>query len=116
MGIFKYYISMTRRFYFENIKESDKQLLEKYFQEKKLVRLAKLLQHGNWELAKFISNAKYHQRHNVFIVRLGLNFAGKNLRSEEKSQSSLLEAFDLALDRIINQLRKIESKKHKSRV
>lgn len=103
---------MVTRFYFENIRESDKQLLEKYFQEKKLNRLSKLLLHGNFELAKFAVNAKYHQRHSIFLVRLGLNFAGKDLRSEEKSHSSLPEAFDLALDRIISQLRKSESRLH----
>ncbi|MBI2626165.1 MAG: HPF/RaiA family ribosome-associated protein [Candidatus Nealsonbacteria bacterium] len=103
---------MTTRFYFKNIKESDKQLLEAYFQEKKIARLEKLLLRGNLELAKFAVDAKYHERHSIFIIRLGLNFAGKDLRSEEKSHSSLLEAFDLAFDRIINQLRKVESKKH----
>lgn len=103
---------MTTRFYFENIRESDKGLLEKYFQEKKEKRLSKLLLHGNFELAKFVVNAKYHQRHDTFLVRLGLDFAGKDLRSEEAGHT-LVESFDLAFDRIINQLRKFESKKHK---
>ena len=103
---------MTTRFYFEKIKEADKRLLEKYFQEKKFIRLKKLLQHGNFELAKFVVNAKHHERRNTFIVRIGLNFAGENLRSEKNGHGSLLEAFDLAFDRIINQLRKVENKKH----
>lgn len=102
---------MTTRFCFENIEEADKRLLEKYFQEKKLVRLEKLLQHGNLGLAKFISDAKYHQRHDAFIVRLGLNFGRNDLRAEDKG-STLFEAFDLAFDRVISQLRKIESKRH----
>lgn len=103
---------MTTRFYFENIKESDKRLLEDYFAEKKIGRLERLLQHGNLELAKFAVNAKYHQRRNAFIVRVGLGFAKKSLRSQEISHANLLEAFDLALDRVINQLRKSESKLH----
>lgn len=102
---------MTARFYFEKIKELDKRFLEKYFQEKKISRLEKLLLHGNFGLAKFVVNAKYHQRHNVFIVRIGLNLAKNDLRSEEQCHT-LLEAFDLAFDRIINQLRKTESKLH----
>lgn len=102
---------MTTRFYFENIREPDKQILKDYFQEKKIGRLEKLLLHGSFALAKFDVNAKYHQRHDAFIVRIGLNFAAKNLRSEEKGQT-LLEAFDMAFDRIINQLRKVESKLH----
>ena len=102
---------MTSRFYFEKIEESQKHLLEDYFQKKKLVRLEKLLRHGDLGLAKFAANAKYHQRHNVFIIRLGLNFAGKDLRSEEKGRN-LLETFDLAFSRLINQLRKTEGKLH----
>ena len=102
---------MTVRFYFENIKDSNKWLLEEYFQKKKFVRLKKLLQHGNFELAKFVINAKYHQRHDVFIVRLGLNFAKHDLAAQEQGRG-LLEVFDLAFDCIINQLRKFESKKH----
>ena len=103
---------MTTRFYFQNIKESDKRLLEKYFHEKKFARLQKLLQRpqggrSNFELAKFVVNVKYHERHSIFIVRLGLNFAGRDLRGEEKSHGGLLEAFDLAFDRIISQLRKV---------
>ena len=102
---------MTARFYFEKIEESDKRVLEDYFRDKKLVRLEKLLQRGNLELAKFVVSAKYHQRHDTFIVRLGLNFVQKNLNSQE-SGHTLLEAFDLAFDRIINQLRKSESRLH----
>lgn len=105
---------MITRFYFEKIKEQDKRFLENYFQEKKLIRLEKLLQHGNLELAKLVVSVKYHQRHNVFAVRLGLNFAGKDLRSEEPGHT-LLESFDSAFNRIINQLRKSESKKHDKR-
>lgn len=96
---------MNARFYFKSIKDADKQLLEKYFQEKKLGRLEKLLTHGNKGLAKFIVNARYHQRHDVFIVSLGLNFASRDLNVINEG-STLLEAFDLALDRIISQLRK----------
>jgi len=102
---------MTARFYFQNIKEPDKRLLEKYFHEKKFARLQKLLRHGSFELAKFAVSAKYHQRHDVFVVRLGLNFAKNDLAAEEKS-GSLPEAFDLSFDRIISQLRKVESKAH----
>ncbi|MFH1841315.1 MAG: HPF/RaiA family ribosome-associated protein [Candidatus Nealsonbacteria bacterium] len=102
---------MNTRFYFEKIKQDDKKNLERYFQEKKISRLSKLLQHGNLEVANFILNAKYHQHHNIFLVRLRLTFTDKNLRSEDKSQN-LLEAFDLAFDHLINQLRKIEDIRH----
>ncbi len=102
---------MITRFFFEEIREPDKQLLEKYFQEKKIGRLEKLLQHGNFELAKFSVNVKYHRRHDTFIARLGLNFGREDFRSEEKGHTPL-ESFDLAFDSIVNQLRKTESKRH----
>ena len=103
---------MTVRFYFENIKDSDKLFLESYFIEKKIIRLQNLLRHGNLKLAKFTANAKYHSRRSVFIVRLGLAIAQNDLSAEEKGRTPL-EALDLAFDRIIGQLRKVESKKHK---
>ena len=101
---------MNIRFYFQKINKKDKEQLKKYFNDKKLVRLTKLLQHGNLELAKFVLNAKYHQRHNIFLVRLGLNIIKNDLTSEEKGHS-LIEAFDLAFDDLIIQLRKLESKR-----
>lgn len=102
---------MITRFYFQKVKDSDKSLLEKYFQEKKIGRLKKLLLHGDFELAKLVINAKYHERHNTFVVGLELDFAKEKLNSEDAGHI-LLEAFDLALDRLINQLRQLDSKKH----
>ena len=103
-------LSMTVRFYFENIIKIDKENLQKYFREKKLSRLEKLLQRGSFELAKFVLNAKYHRHHHINIVRLGLNIGKKDFESEEKS-NNLIEAVDLAFDRLINQLRKLEGKR-----
>ncbi len=103
---------MNIRFYFQEISKSGQEELEKYLGGKKLGRLTRLLQHGNLALAKFVLNAKYHKHHNIFAVRLGLKVARKNFEAEELSQS-LIEAFDLAFDRLINQLRKLESLKHK---
>jgi ribosome-associated translation inhibitor RaiA len=102
---------MVIRFFFQNINKEDKDRLEKYFYEKKLAGIKKLLQHGNLELAKFALNVKYHIHRKVFIVRLGLRVAKKDLTSEEGSQN-LIEAFDLALGDLTIQLRKLESKIH----
>lgn len=99
---------MTVRFYFENIIKVDKENLEKYFWEKKISRLEKLLQPSDLELAKFVLNVKYHRHHHINIVRLGLNIGKKDFSSEEKSQN-LVEAFDLALDRLIHQLQRFEN-------
>lgn len=103
---------MQTRFYFQKIDETNRGLLENYLSDKKLSRLTRLLQHGSLELAKLVVNVKYHQRHNTFIVRLGLKIIRHDLNAEEKSKN-LLEAFDLALDDVIIQLRKIENQMHK---
>ena len=103
--------AMITRFYFKGINKADKERLERYFYEKKLASLKKLLQHGNLELAKFALNVKYHTHRKVFMVRLGLRVAKKDLTSEEGSQN-LIEALDLALGDLIIQLRKLESKIH----
>ena len=96
---------MNVRFYFQEINKTDKEKLEKYFQEKKFDRLVRLLQYGNLALAKFALNAKYHKHRNIFAVRLGLKIAQNNFESEEVGYN-LIEAFDLAFDNLIDQLRK----------
>ncbi|MEK7519405.1 MAG: HPF/RaiA family ribosome-associated protein [Patescibacteria group bacterium] len=101
---------MNIRFYFQEIDKGSQEKLRNYLTDKKLSRLTRLLQHGNLALAKFVLNAKYHRHHDIFLVRLGLKVAKKDLNSEEGSQN-LLEAFDLALDKLINQLRRLESLK-----
>jgi ribosomal subunit interface protein len=103
---------MNIRFYFQQINKTDKEELEKYLDEEKLNRLTRLLNHGSLALAKFVLNAKYHKHHNIFVVRLGLGFAKNNFETEELSQD-LIKAFDLAFDRLISQLRKLENLKHK---
>jgi len=103
---------MNIRFYFQQINKIDKEELEKYLDEEKLNRLTCLLNHGSLALTKFVLNAKYHKHHNIFVVRLGLGFAKNNFETEELSQD-LIKAFDLAFDRLISQLRKLESLKHK---
>jgi len=102
---------MNIRFYFQEINKAGQEELENYLAGKKLNRLTRLLQHGNKALAKFALNAKYHKHHNIFVVRLGLKIAKNNFKTEELSQN-LIEAFDLAFDRLIYQLRKNEKSRH----
>src|SRR3989338_95576 len=98
---------MRIRFCLQNINKADKEALENYFYDKKMARLKKLLQHGNFELAKFVLNAKYQLHRKIFLVRLGLKVARKDFTSEEKAYYNLTEAFDLAFDDLIIQLRKL---------
>jgi ribosome-associated translation inhibitor RaiA len=102
---------LSLRLYFQKISEKDKKELKKYFDDKKLSRLTKLIQGKDLELAKLSFNAKYHQHNNIFLVRLRLRTVKKDIRSEEKGQA-LIEAFDLAFDKLISQLRKLKDIKH----
>jgi len=102
---------MRINFYFQKVNKIDHEKLKNYLTEKKLSRLVRLLQHGNLELANLVVRTQYFQRHNAFDIKLNLSFAKKELIGKEKSHD-LIRAFDLALDRLISQLRKIESVRH----
>lgn len=102
---------MNIRFYFQEVNKTGQEELEKHLAGKKLDRLIRLLQHGNMALAKFVVNAKYHKHHDIFAVRLGLEIAKNNFESEEVSHN-LIEAFDLAFNRLSYQLRKAEKLRH----
>ncbi len=102
---------MNIRFYFQEINKVGQEELEKYLAGKKLDRLTRLLQHGNLALAKFVVNAKYHSHHNIFTVRLGLEIVKNNFEAEEVSHN-LIEAFELAFNKLVYQLRKAEKSRH----
>ncbi len=102
---------MNINFYFHKVNKADRDKLKNYFTEKKLSRLARLLQHGNFELADLRIHTEYFQRHNAFLVKLDLKIAKRGLIAEERSHS-ITKGFDLAFDRLISQLRKLESLKH----
>ena len=102
---------MNIRFYFQEINKAGQEELKKYLAGKKFNRLTHLLQHGNLALAKFVVNAKYHSHHNIFVVRLGLEIAKNNFESEEVSHN-LIEAFELAFNKLVGQLRRVEKSRH----
>ena len=102
---------MNTYFYFKKIRKNDGERLKDYFEKEKTPRLIKLLQHGNFELAEFKLRAEYFVRHNAFQVEVELNIGKRKLVSKEKSHN-LLKALDLAIDRQIAQLRKLESVRH----
>ena len=102
---------MTTRFYFRKIDKDDEKQLKNYLDEKKLSRLAKLLRCSDPAIADFEVRIEYSQRHNIFSINLTFIFAKHKLVSLRKSHN-LIEAFDLAFDRLVLQMRKIESIKH----
>ena len=102
---------MNTYYYFKKINKTNGEKLKDYFEKEKTPRLTKLLQHGNFELAEFKLRAEYFLHHNAFQVEVELNIGKHKLVSQEKSHN-LLKALDLAIDRQIAQLRKLESIKH----
>ena len=103
--------NMNISFYFQKVDKSCEQQLKNYLTEKKMSRLTHLLQHGNLELADLRIHVEYFSHRNNFSVKLTLNNGKKELVAEKKAYN-IIESFDLAFDRLIFQLRKLESLRH----
>ena len=102
---------MTINFSFSRVDKNCKKMLEDYVTKEKLSRLTRLLQHGNFELADLKIRSEYFTKHNAFLVELDLKIAKNHLVAEERSHD-ITKGFDLAMDRLISQLRKLESLRH----
>jgi ribosome-associated translation inhibitor RaiA len=63
------------------------------------------------KIADLKTSIEYFQKHTAFAVKLCLQMGKAKLIGEEKSHD-LLKGIDLSVDRLISQLRKIESRKH----
>jgi len=84
--------------------------LEEYANEKKLKSLTRLLEKNDLALADLAIRAEYLTHHNAFSVKLNLKIAEHLLLSQEVKHS-LTQTFDLALEKLLSQLRKLENKK-----
>ena len=102
---------MKTHFSFQNTDESCRKILEDYVNEEKLQSLTRLLQHGNLDLADLDIRVEYLAHHNNFSAKINLKI-GKHIFFSEESSRNLTEAFDLALEKIVSQLRKLESVRH----
>ena len=103
---------MNIQYYFQKVSDGDKEQIRKYISEKKLRPLSRLLQHGNLELADLKISVQHFVKHNAFAVKYHLTITKHELIAEEASHD-LIKALDVALDRLKNQLRKLENIKHK---
>lgn len=103
---------MKINYYFKSINEASQKRLQIYFEDKKIPRIEKLLQHGNLEIALINVRAEYFLKHNAFSVEIELRFGKHRLIGTEKSHDSL-KALDLSVDHLIAQLRKLENIIHK---
>jgi|WetSurMetagenome_2_1015567.scaffolds.fasta_scaffold1648768_1 ribosome-associated translation inhibitor RaiA len=102
---------MKVNFSFNDADDSCKKKLEDYVTEEKLNSLTRLLQHGNLDVAELDIRTEYRPHHNNFSIKIDLKIPRHILVSEETSYN-LTEAFDLAFDKIVVQMRKIEEIRH----
>lgn len=97
---------------FQKVDDVYKKELRDYLTEKKMSRLTRLLQHGNLELAKLRIHIEYLPHHNNMSVKLTLSVKKHDFVAE-KNAFNIIEAFDIAFDNLIIQVRKLENKLHK---
>jgi ribosome-associated translation inhibitor RaiA len=97
--------------FFKNVDGTTKNCIDAYLNGKKMNRLTSLLRHGNFNVADLKINAEYFIKHNAFSIKFDLRIGKKRLISEEKTHN-VKEAFEIAFDKLVNQLRKLESIKH----
>lgn len=97
--------TMQIHFIFRKVDSKAKEKLKKYLTAAKISRLTRLLRHGNLELVDFGISVEYFSKHNAFAAKLKLKIVKHSLIGEETSHD-IIKAFDLALSRLISQLRK----------
>lgn len=103
---------MLTSFYLKKADEASQELLRKHLTDKKQIRLTRLLRHGSLGVADFrvrVDNSAHRKK--FFSVNLTLNIGKKKLVAEKRGMN-LLEVFDLAFNKIIFQLRKLEGIRH----
>jgi len=102
---------MTIQFFYKQVEEKDKHFLEDYL-EKKKERLAKLLPDNQWENARLEIRAEKFMKKDAFKVEIFLISPVHDFMSSEDDHT-IIEAFDLALDKLIMQMRKEHQKNSK---
>ena len=100
--------TMQIQFSLKQISEKDKKFLENYI-EKKVERIQKLLSEQDYETANLEIRAEKFAKKEAFKIEFFLNTPTDNFMSGEDDHT-VIEAFDLALDKLINQLRKQHEK------
>jgi len=102
---------MKTHFSFLNTDENCKKVLEDYVNEEKLQSLTRVLQRDDLDLADLDIKVEYFAHHNNFSTKINLKI-GKRVFFSENIGHNLTEAFDLTLEKIVSQLRKLESRRH----
>jgi putative sigma-54 modulation protein len=102
---------MNIQFSYKSVNQKDKTFLENYI-DKKIDRIKKLLKKLDFENAILETRVEKFVKKEAYKVEIHLNFPGETLMASEDDHT-VIEAFDLALDKLIKQLRKFrESNKN----
>ena len=99
---------MFTQFSYKTVSEKDKKFLENYI-EKKKDRIKTLVSGVDYEVARLEVRSEKFAKKEAFKVELFFSFPGNNFSSSEDDHT-IIEAFDLALDKLIIQLRKNHEK------
>lgn len=100
---------MNINYTFKNINPRDKNFLENYL-PKKIVRFKTLLKRYTEDTYRLEVKAEEFATKAAYGVEVILHLPGQNLRAREDDHT-MIEATDLAVDKLIIQLRKLNSKK-----
>ncbi|MFH1326192.1 MAG: HPF/RaiA family ribosome-associated protein [Candidatus Falkowbacteria bacterium] len=95
---------MNIQFSYKSVAEKDKKFLEDYT-SKKEERLKTLISNKDFEIARLEIRSEKFAKKEAFKVELFLNLPNQSFMSSEDDHT-IAEAFDLALDKLIIQLRK----------
>ena len=100
---------MQVQFSYKQVSEKDKKFLEKYI-DKKEDRMKRLLSQEEFENALFEIRTEKFVKKEAYKVELFLDTT-KNKFMASEDDHTVIEAFDLALDKLIIQLRKSHERK-----
>lgn len=99
---------MNIQFSYKAVPERDKSFLQNYV-EKKRSRFETLIRDEDYDTARLEIRSEKFATKEAYQVDLNLFLPDKNFRASEDDHT-IIEAFDLALDRLIIQIRKQNQK------
>ncbi|MBU4360457.1 ribosome-associated translation inhibitor RaiA [Candidatus Parcubacteria bacterium] len=99
---------MNIQFSYKQVAERDKKFLEEYI-TKKIDRFKKLISENELELGRLEIKTEKFAKKEAYKVELFLSLPEHQFRASEDDHT-IIEAFDLALDKIIIQLRKYKER------
>ncbi len=95
---------MNIQFSYKQVSEKDKKFLQEYTQ-KKIERFKKLISEKELEVGRLEIKSEKFAKKEAFKVELFLSLPEHQFRASEDDHT-IVEAFDLALDKLIIQIRK----------